>query len=136
MRRLALLALLLLVVPVTSASAGQYRAFRSPSGAITCAILDSEDLHTASCYSAYTLRLGPPRNKCGSKGLAVTVHRRGRATLGAVCNPYGFHLRPLRYGRSIKVGPMQCTSRRTGMTCHSRVSGHGFTIRRKGLRRF
>jgi hypothetical protein len=36
--------------------------------------------------------------------------------------------RVLAYGRSITFGRLRCTSRRTGITCRSTRSGHGFTV--------
>ena len=34
----------------------------------------------------------------------------------------------LAYGKSTKFGSLRCTSRRSGITCRSTRSGHGFTI--------
>lgn len=134
--RLLLAATLLgLAVPVASASVrSRYRAFRSPTGAIQCAMLSvTGGLHEASCTSAYTLRRLRPG--CGA-GSAVVINLRGRAYLDSVCNPFGFHLKPLRYGHSISLGGLRCSSARTGMTCRSLQSGHGFKLSRNSLKRF
>jgi hypothetical protein len=41
-------------------------------------------------------------------------------------------LAALRYGKTKRVGPSTCTSRRTGLTCHNRNGhGHGFTVSRE-----
>jgi len=37
----------------------------------------------------------------------------------------------LAYGRSLRLGPYTCTSRRTGLTCRNRTTRHGFTISRE-----
>ena len=42
----------------------------------------------------------------------------------------------LRYGRLIRVGPFGCRSRTSGLTCKSRVSGHGFKVSRQRQRVF
>jgi hypothetical protein len=34
----------------------------------------------------------------------------------------------LAYGRSTRFGALRCTSRRSGITCRSTRSGHGFTV--------
>ena len=44
--------------------------------------------------------------------------------------------RVLRYGHSRRLGPFTCRSRRSGLSCKSRVSGHGFKLSRKRQRRF
>jgi hypothetical protein len=41
----------------------------------------------------------------------------------------------LRYGRSVRVGPFRCTSRRDGMLCVVVRSGHGFLINRDRVKR-
>jgi hypothetical protein len=42
----------------------------------------------------------------------------------------------LRYGRSVRVGPFRCTSRRVGMQCLVVRNGHGFLLSRKRLKTF
>ena len=42
----------------------------------------------------------------------------------------------VHYGKSLRVGPFKCTSRTSGLTCRSRVSGHGFKLSRQRQRRF
>ena len=34
----------------------------------------------------------------------------------------------LGYGKSTKFGKLKCTSRKSGITCKSSKSGHGFTV--------
>ncbi len=38
------------------------------------------------------------------------------------------HAKVLHYGKSMRFGRIKCTSRRTGMTCRSTRSGHGFRV--------
>src|SRR5437763_3833735 len=40
------------------------------------------------------------------------------------------HAEVLRYGKSLDVGPFTCVSRRVGLNCGSRASGHGFELSR------
>jgi hypothetical protein len=40
------------------------------------------------------------------------------------------------YGHRVSVGPFTCTSHRTGLTCRSRSSRHGFTLSRDRQRVF
>jgi Family of unknown function (DUF6636) len=42
----------------------------------------------------------------------------------------------LGYGKSVRLGPFRCTSRRIGMRCVVMRSGHGFVISRARLKRF
>ena len=39
--------------------------------------------------------------------------------------------RVLRYGKSRRFGSFRCISRRSGLTCGSRTSNHGFTLSRQ-----
>ncbi len=120
---------------VASPAIADYEPFRSPSGAIECAIRSGEGgRSSASCYSDYTLRI-PPDEDCPG-GSALAVYRRGVTRVEGRCDPFGVDLEPLAYGRSITRGPFRCTSRRSGMTCRSLRSGHGFKIRKTGYTSF
>jgi hypothetical protein len=43
--------------------------------------------------------------------------------------------RVLGYGKSLRIGPFLCTSRRIGLTCTSRTR-HGFFLSRNGIKLF
>lgn len=58
--------------------------------------------------------------------------RRRRVT-DTVASP---RARVLHYGRSLDLGPITCTSRRTGLTCKSDSSRHGFALSRARQRVF
>ena len=114
-----------------------YRAFRSPTGAITCGILNMggrNPNHFASCASNYTDRQAL-RGPCGA-GSEVTIDQRGWAHLIPNCNAFGSHLSPLAYGDTLRMGDFRCFSEPTGITCLSLASGHGFRLNRDSLRRF
>jgi hypothetical protein len=36
----------------------------------------------------------------------------------------------LHYGKSVRLGKLRCTSRRNGMHCKNRATGHGFRLSR------
>jgi uncharacterized protein DUF6636 len=44
--------------------------------------------------------------------------------------------RILHYGHSRRFGAFRCTSRRSGLTCRSRTSRHGFELSRQSQRLF
>ena len=117
MHRLALAACLGLLAFPAGASA-TFRQFRSPTGKIGCAFESGRGL--------------PREVRCewaGSNDRALVLRQRGKARFikitDTVRNP---HAKVLHYGRSLRFGRIKCTSRRTGMTCRSRRSGHGFTV--------
>ena len=95
-----------------------YRDFRSPSGQLGCAFYsDAETPRQVRCEWE------------GSNDRAVTVGETGkgkrRRITDSVRNP---NARVLAYGRTTAFGALRCTSRRTGITCRSKRSGHGFTV--------
>jgi hypothetical protein len=113
----ALLPLLVALVIPASAQA-TYRDFRSPSGKIGCAFYSDAET--------------PPLARCdwfGSDDQTVEVGRRGPARLrhvtDSVINP---RARVLRYGRTTRFRSLRCRSRKTGITCRSTISGHGFKV--------
>ena len=94
-----------------------YRDFRSPSGKIGCAFYsDAEVPRFVRCdWSGggdHAVRLGE-----SGKGKRIRI-------TDTVRNP---DAKVLAYGTSTNFGRLRCTSRRTGITCRSRV-GHGFTV--------
>ena len=113
----ALAALALLAVP---ASVGA-KSFHTPSGNIAC---------------LYSAKGGPgPFLRCDVHSLNDTAFRldrkhRGRRVHVTDAVPAG-HV--LAYGRSLRLGPFTCKSRRTGLTCRARKGvGPGFRVSRQG----
>jgi len=97
-----------------------YRDFQSPSGKLGCAFFSDAEA-------------GIPRQvRCDWEGAgdrAVRLRETGkgkriRAT-DTIRNP---NAKVLAYGKTLKFGKLRCTSRRTGITCRSTRSGHGFTV--------
>lgn len=126
--RAGLLALALGLALPTAAPAQDsvYETFRSPSGNIYCAYIRSDDV--------------PAQIRCDMNFLndrAAVVKRRGRARFVKVTDTVGDPDAPkLAYGRTRRFGKLRCTSRRSGMTCRSQISGHGFKISRERQRTF
>jgi hypothetical protein len=109
---------LLVALAIPASAQATYRDFRSPSGKLGCAFYSDAET--------------PPLVRCdwrGSDDQAVQLGERGKARLrhvtDSVMNP---NAKVLRYGRSTGFHALRCKSRRTGITCHSTVSGHGFTV--------
>ena len=116
MPRLALAVLVLLAFP--AGACATFRQFRSPTGRIGCAFESGGGL--------------PREVRCewaGSNDRAVILRQRGKARFikisDTVRDP---HAKVLRYGHRRRFGKLTCISRRTGMTCRSRRSHHGFTV--------
>jgi hypothetical protein len=104
-------------------AAAATKSFQTPSHNIVC---------------LYRSSGGPgPLLRCDVRSLndtAFTLDRRHRGKRVHVTDavPAG-HV--LRYGRSLKLGPIKCTSRRSGLTCRNGNS-HGFALSRARQRVF
>jgi hypothetical protein len=104
------------LIPASASAA--YHAFRSPTGKLGCAFYsDSQTPRTVRCEWR------------GSNDRALTLQQRGRARTikisDTVMDPKA---EVLAYGHSASFGKLRCTSRRTGITCRSLRSGHGFVV--------
>jgi hypothetical protein len=103
-------------VPATADAA--LRTFRSPTGKLGCMF--------------YSDAQTPRQVRCEWKGGADRALRLGETGKGkrikitdTVFDP---DAKPLAYGKSTTFGRLKCTSRRTGITCKSLRSGHGFVV--------
>ena len=120
--RVALAATALALAAAAPVSAAA-KSFQTPSHNIIC---------------LYSSSGGPgPFLRCDVRSLndtAFTLDRRHRGKRVHVTDavPAG-HV--LRYGRSLTLGPIRCTSRRTGLTCRN-GAGHGFALSRERQRVF
>ena len=106
----------LAAVPASAQAA--YHAFCSPTGKLGSAFYsDPQTPRTVRCEWR------------GSNDVAFTPQERGRThrvkISDTVMNPKA---NVLAYGRSRSFGRLRCTSRRTGITCRSLRSGHGFVV--------
>jgi len=116
MRLVVLVFALTLALPATATAT--YRVFRSPSGKLGCAFFTDAET--------------PPFVRCdwrGSDDQAVQLGETGRARLRHVTDSVMDPKAPvLRYGHSTTFRQLRCRSRRTGITCRSLRSGHGFRV--------
>jgi hypothetical protein len=66
-------------------------------------------------------------------GFTLDRRHRGKRVHVTDALPEG---RVLPYGNTRRLGPFRCRSRRSGLTCRSKVSGHGFELSREQQRVF
>jgi Family of unknown function (DUF6636) len=104
-----------LMAPASADAA--YRAFQSPSGRLACAFYsDAETPRFVRCEW-----------DGGDHAVTLTETGKGKRIkiTDTVRDPKA---RKLAYGKTTKFGSLRCTSRRSGMTCRSTRSDHGFTV--------
>jgi hypothetical protein len=114
---LTLLATTALAAVPTQASAA-LRTFRSPSGNLGCMFYsDAQTPRTVRCEWR------------GGNDRAVTLTERGKGKrikiTDTVLDPKA---KVLAYDKTTKFGSLRRTSRRTGITCRSTRSSHGFVV--------
>ena len=120
MRTLATALAVLATLAAASPAAATTRHFRTPSHNIVC---------------LYSSKGGPgPWLRCDVLSLNDTgfrLDRRHRGRRIHVTDTVNDTRAPvIPYGTSRRFGPFRCTSRRAGLTCRSRTSGHGFFLSR------
>jgi uncharacterized protein DUF6636 len=144
--RLLLLALAVAALAVP-ASALSLTHFTSPSGNIDC-LGFTAPAPGVDCLvqRAAWPRVPPKPASCDLDWSATEVRifnrhvRLGscRGDIGPLCvgsGPPPCHVLP--YGRSVTIGSIRCTSRRSGVTCRTRRGrGVGFEVAREGYRLF
>jgi hypothetical protein len=109
--------------------------FQSPTGNIGCVLV----AEVARCDIAKRSWSPPPRpSSCQlDYGQGLAVGRSGKATV--VCAGDTARLqgsKKLAYGTQSQVGDFTCVSRRDGMTCTNRSTGHGFQISAESYKLF
>jgi hypothetical protein len=119
-RRVAPFVLLASIALPVAAAEGKTRSFHTPSQNISCLYGSNIDGGAYLRCDVYSLN-----------DTAFTLRRRGRAHRVHVTDAVGRGAgRQLAYGQSATYGPFKCTSRRSGLTCRSKPSGHGFKLSR------
>jgi hypothetical protein len=102
------------------------RFFHSPTGNIQCQVSTGATYGTAAFCQTFT----PARS--------VTLHRSGKLKTcrGVKCLGNGPEdATTLKYGKSIAVGPLRCTSLERGMRGVVVRTGRGFELSKHGIRR-
>jgi uncharacterized protein DUF6636 len=120
-RPAALLAAAALVLTISVPAAARTQAFRAPSKNIYC---------------LYSSKGGPgPYIRCDVLSLndvGFTLDRSHRGKRVKVTDAVvDAKARVLRYGTSRRFGSFRCSSRRSGLTCRSTKSRHGFELSRQ-----
>ncbi|MCW3016227.1 MAG: hypothetical protein JWO02_3319 [Solirubrobacterales bacterium] len=127
MRRLPLLTTAATCAALTVPAAAQavHKTFKTPTGKIQCAYYDVEGAFQIRCDLLFL------------NDRAVVLKTSGKArkehVYDAVGDPKG---KTLAYGSVTRYGAFECTSRRTGLTCKSRKTGHGFTVSKESQQVF
>ncbi len=120
-KKLPTLVLSLLLVPAPAAALARTVFIESPTRNIACQL---DSAHGALCTVL-------------SRAEQASVSQRGRVRVFPQgSNPPSGGVRKLRYGHSLRVGHVRCTSRVTGMRCVQMKTHHGFVAARSGIRRF
>jgi hypothetical protein len=119
MRRTLVLSAFVLLLAIAVPAVAKDVVFQTPSKKIACRIYDEGSGLVIRCDLFFL------------NDRAVRMTRHGRARLIHVTDTIGDpKASVLRYGKTKRVGPFTCTSRRSGLSCHNR-SGHGFTVSRE-----
>jgi hypothetical protein len=119
MRRTLVLSAFLLLLAIAVPAVAKDVVFQTPSKKIACRIYDEGTGLVIRCDLFFL------------NDRAVRMTRHGRARLIHVTDTIGDpKASVLHYGKTKRVGPFTCTSRRSGLSCHNR-SGHGFTVSRE-----
>jgi hypothetical protein len=115
------LAVALLVALVPASSTATTTFIQSPSHNIACQL----DSHSGALCTVLSLQR------------QASVSQRGHVRVFAQnSNPPSGGVRTLRYGHSIRLGKVRCTSLRRGMRCTQVRRHHGFIAFRSGFRTF
>jgi hypothetical protein len=125
-------ALLLAAAPATASAA---TFFETPSHNIGCVISAKSGVR---CDIRVREWKPPPKpESCPVDwGNGLTVERRGVARLVCAGDTVLGGKRVLGYGRSIRRGRFECTSRRNGVRCVNLRNEHGFKLARRFARWF
>jgi hypothetical protein len=134
-------AALLFIAFIQPAAAGDLTAFRTPSDNIHClGQADGESGALVDCEMAaierFTLPLKRPADCELDWGTRFSLSDRD----GPFMACHGDTLRDpssplLRYGKSLRIGPLTCASARQGLTCED-GGGHGFFLSKREQRFF
>lgn len=117
----------------------QLTLFQTPSGNIACLISDANPYEEASvrCDVHINSWTPPPRpvdceEEYGQSVVVGTTQAPHFACVGDTV--YDPSARVLRYGQSLRAGPITCSSRSAGMQCVSARTGRGFEVSRRSYR--
>jgi hypothetical protein len=127
-RRAALVALALAgAAALPAVAAGALTQFQTPSRNIGCIGGSFEGRQFLRCDISRTTVPDPPRPRTCTEdyGRAFEMSASGRPQRLCHGDTALGGPRVLGYGRSLRIGPFNCTSRQAGLTCRNRA-GHGW----------
>jgi hypothetical protein len=117
MRRLTAATAFVVLLAAASPAIARDATFHTPSKKIHCRVFTPAK---ASAWIRCDLFFLNDR--------AVTMTRTGKARMVHITDTIADPAGPaLGYGKTKRFGPFTCTSRTTGLSCHSKT-GHGFTV--------
>jgi hypothetical protein len=120
MRRLTAATAFVALLATATAAVASDAAFQTPSKKIACRVFTPAKAKAEIRCDLFFLN-----------DRAVTMTRKGRARLVHITDTIADPSAPvLSYGKTRRFGPFTCTSRTTGLSCHSKA-GHGFTVSRQ-----
>jgi hypothetical protein len=138
LRRLALVVVLVAAMTAPAQAGSTIVAFRSPSGTIGCMYF-REDGGSPSLRCDLRDVDDPPKRPASCRfdyGHAFELRALGRGRRLCVSDTtLDPTAKVLPYGKTRRIGPFTCTSRRTGLRCTTRA-GHGFELSRERQRLF
>jgi hypothetical protein len=114
-----------------TATATSASTFRTPSGNIGCLYTPASGSASVSLRCDLARVAHPPARPAScrlSYGRAFVLNGTGRARRGCVGDTVlDGSATVIRYGSTRHFGPFTCTSRESGLSCHS-LYHHGFTL--------
>jgi hypothetical protein len=139
-KRAVLLAIVVLALAATPASAFKLKLFHTPDGNIGCAVSAGKGSlgGEARCdISKHDWKSPKKPASCEldyGSGLSVSSHgRAGFVCAGDTTLHQGRKLAP---GGSVSVGPYSCKNLGAAVRCVNHDTGHGFELSRKKAKRF
>jgi hypothetical protein len=105
-------------------------SFKTPSGNIGCLYTPASGSDSVSLRCDLASVSHTPQRPASCKlsyGRAFFLYGTGKAKRGCVGDTVLGSGSVIKYGTTKRFGPFTCTSRQSGLSCHSHY-GHGFTL--------
>ena len=114
----AAVGVLLALAPATALARTEF--IQSPSHNIACQL----DSHSGALCTVLSL----------NRQASVSQHGKVKV-FDQNSNPPSGGVHTLKYGKSLRLGEVRCTSKRTGMRCVHLPTGHGYVASRAGFKK-
>jgi hypothetical protein len=120
----------------TLINTGDY-TFRSPSGNITCHLLDLPNTISTRCEVGHYTYQPPANPGVGCPRLnSITIGAEGPSEFTCAPQAPAGDPKTLAYWDSVQVGRFTCKSKDTGVTCENTQTNHGFDLGADAFRRY